>query len=242
MKFLITGGSGKLGTALKKEFPDGLFPNHKELDITNPIKVNNYFEKNSPDIIIHTAAMTDVRKCETNKRKAWQTNVEGTKNLIQASIKQKSPPYFIYISTACVFDGESSFYDEGSFPNPKNFYGLTKLIGETIVENSGLKNWIVIRTNFVAKTSWRYKKAFTDRFGTFLFSNEVAHGIKEIINAKKIGIIHLTGDKNMSMYKLAKVLSPTIEPTTLKEYHGPSLTKDMSLGSKKWKKYTMDIT
>lgn len=126
---------------------------------------------------------------------------------------------------------------ENDLPYPKNFYSLTKLMGELVVQESKLKKWLIIRTNFVPKTPWPYPKAFTDRFGTYLFADDVAGGIRELIQAKMTGIVHLCGNKKMSMYELAKTLSPKVQPITLEDYQGPPLTVDMSLTTKRWKKY-----
>jgi len=237
MKTLITGGSGILGTELKKFFPDSLFPSHSELDITNHEMVFDYFSKNEFDSIIHTAAMTSVRQCESEKKLSWGTNVTGTKNLVDAAIKFSPNSKFIYVSTACVFDGHVGMYKESSIPHPENFYALTKLIGEQFVKN--LKNHIIIRTNFVGKQKWMYPKAFTDRFGTYLFAENVASGIKEIFDTNIEGIIHIVGDKKLSMYDLAKITTTSIKPMTIDEYQGPPLTMDMSLDTERWKKYIL---
>ena len=237
MKTLITGGSGILGTELNNFFPDSLFPSHSELDITNHEMVFDYFSKNEFDSIIHTAAMTSVRQCESEKKLSWGTNVTGTKNLVDAAIKFSPNSKFIYVSTACVFDGHVGMYKESSIPHPENFYALTKLIGEQFVKN--LKNHIIIRTNFVGKQKWMYPKAFTDRFGTYLFAENVASGIKEIFDTNIEGIIHIVGDKKLSMYDLAKITTTSIKPMTIDEYQGPPLTMDMSLDTERWKKYIL---
>jgi len=237
MKTLITGGSGILGTELKKFFPNSLFPSHSVLDITNREMVFDYFSKNEFDSIIHTAAMTSVRQCESEKKLSWSTNVVGTKNLIDATTEFRSNSKFIYVSTACVFDGHTGMYKESSVPYPENFYALTKLIGEQFVKN--LKNHIIIRTNFVGKQKWMYPKAFTDRFGTYLFAENVASAIREIFDANIEGAIHIVGDKKLSMYDLAKITTPSIKPMAIDEYQGPPLTMDMSLDTERWKKYTL---
>jgi dTDP-4-dehydrorhamnose reductase len=237
MKSLITGGSGILGTELKKFFPDSLFPSRSELDITNHEAVFDYFSKNEFDSIIHAAAMTSVRQCESEKKLSWGTNVVGTKNLVDAAIKFNPNSKFSYVSTACVFDGHVGMYKESSIPYPENFYALTKLIGEQFVKN--LKNHIIIRTNFVGKQKWMYPKAFTDRFGTYLFAENVAPGIREIFDANIEGTIHIVGDKKLSMYDLAKISTPSIKPMTIDEYQGPPLTMDMSLDTERWKKYAL---
>ena len=237
MKSLITGGSGILGTELKKFFPDSLFPSRSELDITNHETVFDYFSKNEFDSIIHTAAMTSVRQCESEKKLSWGTNVVGTKNLVDATTEFRPNSKFIYLSTACVFDGHVGMYKESSIPYPENFYALTKLIGEQQIKN--LKNYLIIRTNFVGKQKWMYPKAFTDRFGTYLFAENVASGIKEIFDDNIEGTIHIVGDKKLSMYDLAKITTTSIQPMTIDEYQGPSLTMDMSLDTERWKKYTL---
>ena len=237
MKSLITGGSGILGTELKKFFPDSLFPSRSELDITNHEVVFDYFSKNEFDSIIHTAAMTSVRQCESEKKLSWGTNVVGTKNLVDATTEFRPNSKFIYLSTACVFDGHDGMYKESSIPSPENFYALTKLIGEQQIKN--LKNYLIIRTNFVGKQKWMYPKAFTDRFGTYLFAENVASGIKEIFDANIEGTIHIVGDKKLSMYDLAKITTASIQPMTIDEYQGPPLTMDMSLDTERWKKYTL---
>ena len=102
-----------------------------------------------------------------------------------------------------------------------------------------LHNHLIIRTNFIARKKWPYPKAFSDRFGTYLFAEDVANGISDIMNSNKNGIIHITGDKKISMFDLAKITTPQIEPMTVDDYHGPKLTIDMSLDTKRWKKYKM---
>ena len=237
MKTLITGGSGILGTELKKFFPNSLFPSHSVLDITNHEMVFDYFSKNEFDSIIHTAAMTSIRQCESEKKLSWSTNVVGTKNLIDATTEFRSNSKFIYVSTACVFDGHVGMYKESSIPHPENFYALTKLIGEQFVKN--LKNHIIIRTNFKGKQKWPYPKAFTDRFGTYLFADQVALGINDIIKENIQGVVHIVGKKKISMFELAQLTTPDIKPMTIDEYQGPPLTMDMSLDTERWKKYTL---
>jgi dTDP-4-dehydrorhamnose reductase len=235
MVVLITGGTGSLGIELQKVFPENISPTHEELDITNKEQVEKIFQQNKIDTIIHTAAITKIRKCEDDRQSAWNVNVEGTKNLIDEIIHSKLNINFVYVSTACVFDGHSEMYTEESIPYPENFYSLTKLLGE--FEVNQLANAIIIRTNFVPRKTWPYEKAFTDRFGTYLFADQVANGINEVIKEKITGIVHVVGDKKISIFELAKMTTPKIKPMTMKDYSGPPVTIDMSLDSKRWKKY-----
>ena len=238
MVVLITGGTGSLGIELQKVFSENISPTHEELDITNKEQVKKIFQQNEIDMVIHTAAITKVRQCEDDKQLAWRVNVQGTKNLIDEIIHSKLNISFVYVSTACVFDGYSEMYTEESIPYPENFYSLTKLLGE--FEVNQIPNATIIRTNFVPRKPWPYEKAFTDRFGTYLFANQVANGIFDVIKEKLTGIVHVVGNKKMSVFELAQLTTPDIEPMIIQDYSGPKLTMDMSLDTVRWKKYKIN--
>ena len=240
MAILITGGSGALGTELKKRYPNALAPSHDELDLKDRNAVFDYFEKHANvDLVIHTGALTGIRLCEEDIELAWKTNVGGTRNLVDVALSLKHKIQFIYVSTACVFDGHHEMYEENSIPYPENFYALTKLVGEHEIRR--LPKYLIVRTNFVAKKKWPYPKAFTDRFGTYLFADGVAKGIEDIQKENLLGIVHIVGDKKISVFELAKITTPDIKPMTIKEYSGPKLTMDMSLDTKRWRKYKLSL-
>lgn len=239
MKVLITGGTGKLGMELVKLFPQSLHPTHKELDITNKERVFKFIKRKKPDILIHCAALTGIRECEENKKLAMNTNVGGTENLVKACLKYKPDCYFIYISTACVFQGDRGEYTEKDIPYPKNFYSLTKLLGEYAVKYLNIKKWLIIRTNFVPRAVWPYPKAFIDRYGTYLFADDLALAIKSIIEQNYTGILHVCGEDKVSMFELAKITTSDIKPMTMNEYTGPPLTIDMSLRSVRIKSFKL---
>ena len=67
---LITGGSGALGTSLKKAFKDAFFPTHKEMNVADADSVDKAVLKYRPEILIHTAALVGIRECEEDKEKA----------------------------------------------------------------------------------------------------------------------------------------------------------------------------
>ena len=237
MTILLTGITGLLGSEIKKLIPQSISPTHKELDINDKYCALEFIKKEKITEVIHTAAIASVARCDKDKQGAWQANVEGTRNLVDALKTHAEKGYFIYISTACVFRGDESMYTEESIPDPVNFYAMTKLVGETIVQS--LSNHLIIRTNFVGKRKWPYRKAFTDRFGTYLFADDVALGIRELYASKLTGIVHLVGDRVFSMFDIAKMTTHEIEPMTLKDYSGPHVTVNMTLDSKRWKKYTI---
>ena len=124
------------------------------------------------------------------------------------------------------------------FLSPTIWTTPSKLLGES--EAQRIPNHIIVRTNFVGKKKWLYPGAFTDRFGTYLFADKVANGIKEICENNLQGIVHIVGDKKISMFDLAKITTSEVKPITLNDYTGPPLTIDMSLDTERWKKYKLE--
>jgi len=235
MTILLTGGNTSLSRELKKIYDDILIPDSKELDLTNKKNIEQFFSIHDFDCIIHNESLMNIRECEENKSKAELINVTSTKILVNL-IQQINPTIkFIHLSTPCIFDGKEGMYVESSIPCPANFYGLTRMSSEIIVQK--LQNYCIIRTNYVSKEKWPYKKAFVDRFGTYLFTEQVAKGILDLKEENISGIVHLVGDKKISMYELAKLTTPEIQPMTMNDYVGPQLTVDMSLDTNRWKQY-----
>jgi dTDP-4-dehydrorhamnose reductase len=229
MKIMITGGSGRLGPFLVKEFPACIAPSHKELDVTDLDSVSRFLNKEKPDVIIHAAAWTNVRACQSEHEKAWKNNVVGTENMVKAA--RPFNPYFVYVSTACVFDGERGNYSENDIPCPKNYYGITKLAAEEVVKT--LENHLIIRTDFVKHTPWPYEGAFVDRFSTCIFADQLAPLIKKAILAREKGVLHITGKGKISHFDLARLTTQTVKPIYLKDVDVP-LPRDQSLTSVRW--------
>jgi dTDP-4-dehydrorhamnose reductase len=241
-KILFTGGSGRLGKACKKIFPLAQYPNRSELNILEKESIADYFSNNQIDVVIHLAAIASIPYCEENQQIAYNTNVGGTKNILEVS-KINHVRHFIYLNTACIFPGtdENKIENEDSLPNPKHYYGLTKYIAEEIARtyNSSEMMVTIVRTNFTSMP-WEYPKAFTDRYGTYLFAQGVVKGLKDIVTEKpKYPIIHICGDKKISMYEYALAGGSKVEPMTLNDYTGVPLTTNMSITSKYWKLYKL---
>ena len=234
VRILVTGGSGRLGSQIKRQFPDVYAPTRKELDFTNQDQVEEVIRKFKPHFVIHCGAYTDVMKAEKERDICWKTNVDGTRNLIEIC-KLLEHVHFTFVSTACVFSGKEGNYVESDIPYPSNFYGLTKTVAESLVRYSNL-NWLIVRTNFVKRGPWPHERAFKDRFGSYMYADEVATQILKLIYLNAKGIIHVCGKKKLSMLELAKQYSPNVKPLTLKRFYNtnpeaPHLTQDMSLRS-----------
>ena len=217
--------AAKGGNRLKKT--DGYI--YESLDITDKSQVERVFSKHKPDVVINTAAMTNVDACETKRDECTKANVDAVQYMVDALAKLPSPAgegsgvgaHFIHISTDFVFDGmKGSPYTEEDKPNPLHFYAHSKLEGEKIVMASKLK-WAIIRTIIVfgtvddrnrsnlvlwVKNNLEQKKkinVITDQFRAPTLSEDLAQGC--ILCAMKggEGIFHMSGKETYSILELA---------------------------------------
>lgn len=187
---MIIGGSGLIGSKIVDKFVQSKlnfdytylknnlqYQNGHKLDITNNNSLINLLSKINPDIVIHTAALTNVDKCETNQPLAKLINIQGTKNIVEACKIIKSK--IIFLSSSYIFDGEVKEYFEDDKPNPKSYYGLTKYESEQLIKNSGL-DYLILRTDqpYCWNETWQKNNSVTRVINNLKNGNQ----IKEIID------------------------------------------------------------
>lgn len=163
-KILVTGSNGLLGQKLterilaKNDFEliatskganrfsikEGYI--YAEMDVANQDSVNDVISAYRPDVVINTAAMTNVDACEIEKDKCWLLNVEAVAFLIAAC--EKHQIQLIHLSTDFIFDGANGPYSEDTEPSPLSFYGVSKVASEKLLQNSNI-NWTILRTIIV---------------------------------------------------------------------------------------------
>ena len=212
---------------------DAWFPRRSELDVADRDSVRRAVDAYRPDRVLHCAAFTDVVAAQTRRADCWRTNVDGTRHLVEALESMARPFRLLLVSSACVFSGEDpSPCTEDDLPAPKNFYGLTKLLSEFVVQRC--RDHLVVRTNFVPESAWPHARAFTDRFGTYLYSADVAAALVELLAGPLQGLVHVVGDRRMSLMELALRMTPGVPPMTLQDMPDVPLTRDMSLASVRW--------
>jgi len=195
------------------------------LDITRKEEVKQAVLKYKPEVIINTAAYTNVDRCETERELCWRVNVDAVKNLIIAA--RKVPAKLIHISSDYVFDGKTGNYDESSTPCPQSFYGKSKLASENALISSVIEYAIVrtmilygsgvnVRPNFA---TWLIDKLMVDeqvkvvedQLGHPTVADDVALGILQIVERNANGIYHICGSECVSRYKFAVKLSDIFE-------------------------------
>jgi len=194
---VFTGGTGRLGTELKKWFPDDLYPAREELDITVPYSILDYFGVMKPKMVVHCAAFTSPPVCEKNPLQALRVNIEGTAYLAEYCTQKKIP--LVYISTEYVFDGKDGNYSEEDAVHPVNLYGWTKLGGECAVRI--VPEHLIIRCAFTPM-HFLYERAPTDQYSSRDTVDIIAKQIYTLISGNARGVFHI-GTERKSVWDLA---------------------------------------
>ena len=238
MRVLITGGSGQLGYDIAKLLEENntmmYVPTHEEMDITDRDSVMMAFDSFKPDVVFHCAAYTAVDKAEEDKERCYDINVNGTKNIVDASDIYGSK--VVYISTDYVFHGDKNgIYETSDITDPINYYGYTKYLGEQeVMKNS---NNLIVRISWVfgingknfVKTMLRLASSrdeisvVSDQVGSPTYTYDLARLLVDMVNKNKSGIYQATNEGYCSWYEFAKYI---FEVSGIDIRVNPILTKD----------------
>ncbi|MBL7996193.1 dTDP-4-dehydrorhamnose reductase [bacterium] len=244
---MLIGANGQLGQdlirVLSHDF-DITKTDIDQCDITSLAQVTELFESNRHDLVINTAAWTDVPGCETNDRKAFEVNALGAKYVAQNC--ERASCKLIHISTDYVFDGQKNKpYIESDLPAPLNVYGVSKLTGERYVAAYSRKHFIVRtsglygihpavgkKSNFVETMLNLAKekdtiKVVDDEVLTPTFTVHLAQQIKKLIPTDYYGLYHATSGGACSWYEFTKKIfeiaqvKTKLEKTSVREFGSP---------------------
>jgi len=193
-----------------------------KFDLVYPDSIIKTISEIKPNIIIHSAALTNVDKCEVEKELAYKINVEGTK--VVAEMAKKLGSFMVYISTDYVFDGSKGMYREEDETNPINYYGHTKLLGEEYCQDFCITRTCVIygarpasgKVNFVLwlinkLESGESVRIITDQFITPTLNTNLAKMVLEIAEKEIKGTYHLAGATRISRFEFAKEIAKEFE-------------------------------
>jgi len=221
VKLILDGGKDELiATARgvnRLPYPESNY-SFDQLDITDQSQVNEVIARHKPDVVIHTAAMTNVDQCETEREDCWKQNVDAVEYLIVAC--EISSSFLIHLSTDFIFDGEDGPYDEGALANPISYYGDSKLAAEKLLLDSSIKYAIartvlvygiahdMSRTNIVlwVKKSLEDGKAIKvvdDQLRSPTLAEDLAMGCYLIAEKKAEGIFNISGKDLLTPYEMA---------------------------------------
>jgi len=152
MKMLITGAHGQLGRDIIDQSQSKGYqvqaPSEDDLDITDLGKVDHIITQLQPDLVINTAAYTQVDKAESEAAVAFKVNKTGCTHLARTCTKNHIP--LVHISTDYVFDGRKGTpYIETDSISPLGVYGRSKAEGESEIRS-------ILKEHIILRTSWLY--------------------------------------------------------------------------------------
>lgn len=218
MKVLITGAKGQLGIDLINVLgaEHEIFPyDVDEMDITDSALTREIILKHRPEVVIHSAAYTNVDACESNTDLAYKINAIGARNVAVAC--QEIDAKMVYVSTDYVFAGDGKEpYVEFDQVAPVSIYGKSKLAGEDLVKS-------VLNKYFICRTSWLYGKygnnfvktmlrlasekdqlsVVNDQVGSPTYTVDLAKQINLLIKTNLFGTYHVSNNGNCSWYEFA---------------------------------------
>jgi len=235
-RILITGSNGLLGQKLVElltqqpdieliatarganRLPEKNGYEYRSMDITDRQQVLDVIAETKPQAIIHTAAMTNVDQCESEKDACWAQNVKAVEYLVEAC--RKDDIFLNHVSTDFIFDGTAGPYAEEAEANPISFYGWSKYAAEKVVIHSGIR-WAIARTVLVygiaadmSRTNiilWVKKsledgktiKVVTDQWRTPTLAEDLAMGCWLIADKEAEGIFNISGKDFLNPYEMA---------------------------------------
>lgn len=238
-RILVVGSNGLLGQKIttlfskskqydilsasveEKTFLDGKNIPYQQLDITKRSSVLKFIDAYQPEVIINTAAVTNVDLCETDRALAWKVNVSGVENLVYGA--KMVGAKVIHFSSDYVFDGKNGPYSESDIPNPISYYGRTKLASENVLKLSEIP-FVIIRTMILYGIANQVKDNFAiwlvnslsenkqirvvdDQLGNPTLVDDLAFAVLKIVEYNRSGLFHITGSELISRYGFALALA-----------------------------------
>ena len=261
MRILVTGSNGLLGqklTRLLQQDEDVYLiatargrsalkigrGEYHSLDISNRESVESLLRFIKPDVVINTAAMTQVDDCETQREACWKANVTAVENLVRCC--EALHIHLVHVSTDFIFDGSHGPLDENAAPGPVNYYGESKLAAENVIRRSAA-SWAILRTVLVfgitddmsrsnivlwVKKSLEQKKTIqvvNDQWRTPTLAEDLAQGCYLAAKKRAKGIYNISGKDFLSPYDIAiktadffKLDKSLIKPTDSNQFVQPA--------------------
>jgi dTDP-4-dehydrorhamnose reductase len=224
---LLTGGSGQVGSALRRLAPAGWdihAPPRSELDLGEPAQIAALVASHPWAAIINAGGYTAVDRAEDDVAAAWRANALGPAALAHAAAKVGAP--IVHLSTDYVFDGRLERpYRETDATGPLNVYGASKLGGELAVRTAHARHvilrtaWVVSPTgsNFV-KTMLRLGaerpvlRVVSDQRGCPTTADDLAAAIRVVADrlmddpGASTGTYHFVGQGEATWFDLAEAV------------------------------------
>ena len=233
MRVLIIGASGFIGQHLVRRLNET--PGHevvgtfwsraprddgnswRRVELTDPTGLEQVFQLARPDVVVHLAAIADIRTAERDPERATAVNVSATSSVARLSSLHGAK--LVFVSTEYVFGGERGYYPKDATPGPTTHYGQTKWEAEQEVAKLS-SPWNILRTSIVYGWPEPGQRNFapwlierlrsgqsydgpTNVYRTPIYVEHLTDGIAKLVEGNYLGIHHVAGADWVSMYDFA---------------------------------------
>ena len=220
MRIIILGAGGRLGAALTREYRekfDVVAFNHSQLDLANVGEIHHNIDELKFDVLINTAAFTNVDLAESQREQAFAINADAPKHLAEICSEKKAK--LIHFSTDYVFDGEKREpYSETDVAKPISVYGASKRAGEENVLALQDRHLVVRvswvfgpdRPSFIDAMIKRAREeesidAITDKFSTPTYTRDIAEMLSQFFEVDVPGgVLHFANAGECSWQEYAQ--------------------------------------
>ena len=226
MKVAVLGANGQLGsdvcTAFQRNGDEVIGLTHADLELSVAASTEAALSNCNPELIINTAAMHHVEKCEENPMAAFGVNALGARNV--ASWANRTGAAVVYVSTDYVFDGKKGApYLESDAAAPLNAYGITKLAGENFTATTAARHFVLRVSAIYGHQPCRAKgglnfvelmlklcrerdelRVVDDEYVTPTPTNQIASQLVALSRSSRYGVYHATAEGSCSWYEFAR--------------------------------------
>ena len=217
----VTGYSGSLGKLIRKNKSKNNYFFYKN-DIRNRKKLLTWFKKNNLNVIFHLAAIVPIKIVNMNKKKAYNVNYIGTKNIVDIS-KSLNIKWFFLASTSHVYKSYKIPIKENFQTIPISYYGRTKLLAEKYVKKN-LKNYCIGRIFSTSNKNQRKNYLIQDlkdkikktkktlilknlnHYRDFVSMEDIAKVINLLLKKKFVGTLNIGSGKGVYLKNIAKII------------------------------------
>lgn len=221
-RVLLIGGSGQLGTAIRREWSDCeiVAPAHGEVPLEESAIVRDALDRIRPDVFVNAAAFHDVDQCENEPERAFAINAVAVGRA--ASLALERGMRFVTISTDYVFDGDASEpYDEDAAPHPLSTYGASKLAGEYLSDRIGSRAFVVRTCGLYGRSPSPARRPLVERaldhrdedgplrvvadvFASPTYAGDLAAALRRLIETGAYGLYHAVNAGPVSWFEFVR--------------------------------------
>ncbi len=224
MKIGITGYSGSLGKTLINTNKSNKIYRFRG-DIRKKSDIKNWFKNKNIEAILHLAAIVPIKIVKKNKKKAYEVNYLGTKNLVDIALKNNIK-WFFFASTSHVYKSSKKKINENGKIKPISFYGKTKFLAEKFIVKKleGKINYCIGRIfsttnknqkqnylvpdlkNKIKKTQKKIKLKNLNHYRDFISMEDISNIIFVLMRKKFSGIINIGSGRKTYLKDIAKII------------------------------------